>query len=63
MFGNETVTVVRYLNEVLVPVDLQGTQEIADKFVYIDDNARPHQATQLNIFFTDNDVARMDWPT
>lgn len=62
VFGNESLTALKYLNEVLVPVVLPLAQEIGDNFVYIDDNARAHRAPEVNSFFADNFVARISWP-
>jgi transposase len=59
---DHTVTGENYLREVLVPVILPYAENVGEQFVYIDDNARPHRARQVNNFFEENRITRMHWP-
>ena len=53
----------RYAREILEPhvLPVAGAMD-PERFVLVDDNARPHRGHRVNRFLEDHGISRMDWP-
>ncbi|GFV15402.1 transposable element Tcb2 transposase [Trichonephila clavipes] len=57
------LTARRYRNEILRPIVVPYAAAIGDDFILKDDNCRPHRANQVEDFFFEEGIVRMEWPT
>ncbi|UYV69217.1 K02A2.6-like, partial [Cordylochernes scorpioides] len=62
IFSGGTLTAQRYRNEILEPYLRPYTDQIGHKFIFMDDNARPHRARLVNEYLQSENIRRMDWP-
>ena len=51
-----------YRENVLQAIVLPLRNRVGDRFVLMDDNARPHRARIITTFLEDNNIQRMEWP-
>jgi hypothetical protein len=59
---NGSLTGIRYRDEILAPIVKLYAGAIADDFILMDDNARPHRARIVNEYIQQETIERMDWP-
>ena len=59
---NGTLTVVRYVIEILDVYVRPYAGAIGADFILMDDNARPHRAHVTNQYLEDATIVRMAWP-
>lgn len=59
---NASMTATRYRDMVVEPIIIPFAGAIGERFVLIDDNARPHRARIVNERIALHGIARMDWP-
>ncbi|GFX33075.1 transposable element Tc1 transposase [Trichonephila clavipes] len=52
----------RYCEEVLLPHVRLFRGAIGPDFIFMDDNARPHQTLAVEELLESEDITRMDWP-
>ncbi|GBM82052.1 hypothetical protein AVEN_224072-1 [Araneus ventricosus] len=62
VFERDTVTGVRYRDEILEPYVRFFRGAVGPEFILMDDNARPHRALLVDEFLESEDIRRMDWP-
>ncbi|GFV46050.1 DDE_3 domain-containing protein [Trichonephila clavipes] len=58
----ETVTGLRYRDEILDPYVRPYAAAIGNDFILMDDNARPHRARIVEEYLEDHGLERMEWP-
>ncbi|GFV07402.1 transposable element Tcb2 transposase [Trichonephila clavipes] len=63
VFHGETVTGLRYRDEILDPYVRLYAAAIGNDFILMDDNARPHRARIVEEYLDDHGLERMEWPT
>jgi transposase len=51
-----------YRANVLQAIVLPLRNRVGDRFVLMDDNARPHRARIITTFLEDNNIQRIEWP-
>ncbi|GFW37525.1 transposable element Tcb1 transposase [Trichonephila clavipes] len=56
------LTARRYSDEILRPIVVPYAAAIADDFILMDDNCRPHRANLVEDFLFDAGIVRMEWP-
>ncbi|EFA05601.1 hypothetical protein TcasGA2_TC015807 [Tribolium castaneum] len=56
------MTAERSRDRVIEPIIVQFFGAIGERFVFIDDNARPHRARILNKRIEHHGITRMEWP-
>ena len=59
---NGTLTALRYRDEILRPHVVPMAADIGDRFIFVDDNARPHRARLVDAMLRDEGIERMVWP-
>ena len=52
-----------YRENVLQAIVLPMRNRLGDRFLLMDDNARPHRARIITTFLEDNQIQRLDWPS
>ncbi|GFW60685.1 transposable element Tcb2 transposase [Trichonephila clavipes] len=62
VFHGETVTGLRYRDEILDPYVRPYAAAIGNEFILMDDNARPHRAGIVEEYLEDHGLERMEWP-
>ncbi|GFU85132.1 transposable element Tc1 transposase [Trichonephila clavipes] len=62
VFKRDSVTGVRYRDEVLEPYVCFFRGACGSGFILLDDNVRPHRALLVDEFLESEDISRMDWP-
>ncbi|GFT04782.1 transposable element Tcb2 transposase [Trichonephila clavipes] len=62
VFHGETVTGLRYRDEILDPYVRPYAAAIGNDFILMDDNARPHRARIVEEYLEDHGLERMEWP-
>ncbi|GFV54837.1 transposable element Tc3 transposase [Trichonephila clavipes] len=62
IFDRGSVTGVRYCKEVLLLHVRLFRGDIGPDFIFMDDNARPHQTLAVEELLESEDITRMDWP-
>ncbi|GFT68272.1 transposable element Tcb1 transposase [Trichonephila clavipes] len=62
IFKRDSVTAVRYLEEVLEPIVRLYTAAVGPTFVLMDDNTRRHRADIVDGYLESEGTARMAWP-
>ncbi|GFX87686.1 transposable element Tcb1 transposase [Trichonephila clavipes] len=62
IFKRDSVTAVRYQDEVLEPIVRLHVAAVGPTFVLMDDNARPHRAYIVDDYLESEGIARMAWP-
>ncbi|GBL94925.1 Transposable element Tcb2 transposase [Araneus ventricosus] len=63
VFHGETLTGVRYRDEILDPYVRPYASAIGNDFSLMDDNARPHRAAVVEDYLEGHGLERMEWPT
>ncbi|GFW43008.1 transposable element Tcb1 transposase [Trichonephila clavipes] len=62
IFKRDSVTAVRYRDEVLEPIVRLHVAVVGPTFVLMDDHARPHRAYIVDDYLESEGIARMAWP-
>jgi transposase len=62
IFESGTLTAKRYQDEILAPFVRFWRGAFGPQFLFMDDNARPHRAHQIDDFLECEDIQRMEWP-
>ncbi|GFY22993.1 transposable element Tcb2 transposase [Trichonephila clavipes] len=62
IFDRGSVIGDRYCEEVLLPPVRLFRGVIGPDFIFMDDNARPHQTLAVEELLKSEDITRMDWP-
>ncbi|GFW37692.1 transposable element Tcb2 transposase [Trichonephila clavipes] len=62
IFDRGSVIKDRYCEEVLLPHGRLFRGAIGPDFIFMDDNARPHQTLAVEELLESEDITRMDWP-
>ncbi|GFW22191.1 transposable element Tc3 transposase [Trichonephila clavipes] len=62
VFHGGTVTGLRYRDEILDQYVRPYAAAIANDFILMDDNARPHRARIVEEYLDDHGLERMEWP-
>ncbi|GBL74382.1 hypothetical protein AVEN_235350-1 [Araneus ventricosus] len=62
VFERDTVTGVRFRDEILEPYARLFRGAVGTEFILMDDNARPYRALLVDEFLESEDICRMDWP-
>ena len=61
IFKRDSLTVVRYRDEILEPIVRLYAAAVGPTFVLMDDNARPHRAAIVDDYPESERIARMAW--
>ncbi|GFV58604.1 transposable element Tc1 transposase [Trichonephila clavipes] len=56
------LTARRYRDEIFRPIVVSYAEAIADYFILMDDNCRPHRAYLVEDFLFEERIVRMEWP-
>ena len=59
---NETLTALRYCNEILYQFVRPYAGSIGQEFILMDYNVRPHRAHVTNAYLEHETIVYMDWP-
>ncbi|GBN33913.1 hypothetical protein AVEN_169933-1 [Araneus ventricosus] len=62
VFERDTVTGVRYRDDILEPYVSLFRGAVNPEFILMDDNARRHRALLFDEFLESEDIRRMYWP-
>ncbi|GFU36621.1 transposable element Tcb2 transposase [Trichonephila clavipes] len=62
IFDRGSVIGDRYCEEVLLPHVRLFQGAIGTDFIFMDDNARPHQTLAVEELLESENITRMDWP-
>lgn len=58
---NENMTAVRYRDRAVQSIIEPFADAIGERFVFIDDNARPHHVRIVNNRIEYHDITKMEW--
>uniref|UniRef100_A0A674M9I2 Tc1-like transposase DDE domain-containing protein n=1 Tax=Takifugu rubripes TaxID=31033 RepID=A0A674M9I2_TAKRU len=61
-FDNDTLTAIRYRDEILGPIVRTYAGAVGPGFLLVHDNARPHVARVCRQFLEDEGIDTIDWP-
>ncbi|GBN66331.1 hypothetical protein AVEN_161301-1 [Araneus ventricosus] len=62
VFERDTVTGVRYRDEILEPYVRLFRDAVGPEFILMDYNERPHRTLLVDELLESEDILRMDWP-
>nr|CAH7732097.1 unnamed protein product [Callosobruchus chinensis] len=57
-----TMTGAYYLQNIINAIVQPFRSEIADQFIFMDDNARPRRTTAVQQALENGNIARLEWP-